>query len=47
VDEDMVERTAAALKAAGALRSAGAGSVAEVTQESTVSGSGGAGDGTR
>jgi glycerol-3-phosphate acyltransferase PlsX len=47
VDEDMVERTAAALKAAGALRSAGAGSVAVVTQESTASGSGGAGDGTR
>ncbi len=47
VDEDMVDRTAAALRDAGALRSAGAGSVAPVTQESTVSGSGGAGDGTR
>ena len=32
VDEDMVERTAAALAAAGALRSAAAGSVAEMTQ---------------
>jgi hypothetical protein len=31
VDEDMVGRTAAALEAAGALRSAPAGSVAEVT----------------
>ncbi len=34
VDEDMVGRTAAALEAAGALRSARAGSVAEVTPES-------------
>ena len=34
VDEDMVGRTAAALEAAGALRSAPAGSVAEVTPES-------------
>jgi phosphate acyltransferase len=34
VDEDMVGRTAAALQAAGALRSAPAGSVAEVTPES-------------
>ena len=34
------ERTAAALEAAGALRSARAGSVAVVTQESTASGSG-------
>ena len=34
VDEDMVGRTAAALQSAGVLRSAGAGSVAEVTPES-------------
>jgi glycerol-3-phosphate acyltransferase PlsX len=34
VDEDMVGRTAAALEAAGALRSAPAGSVAEVTRDS-------------
>jgi hypothetical protein len=47
VDEEMVERTAAALERAGALRSAGVGSVAGVTGESGGSGSGGAGDGAR
>jgi glycerol-3-phosphate acyltransferase PlsX len=34
VDEDMVGRTAAALEAAGALRSAPVGSVAEMTTDS-------------